>query len=61
MCLEQTLKSFYKLHNNYRYIGVFRMLSSLGLEKWSRKEHLAKNNYGLKLFPENITVCLTEM
>ena len=35
------------------------MLSSLGLEKRSSKERLAKNNDGLKLSLEDITVCLT--
>ena len=59
ICLKQNLKSIYKLHTNCRCIGVFRILSSLGLEKWSRKESLAKNNCGLELFLEDITICLT--
>ena len=29
--------------------------------KWSRKERLPKTNYGLELFPEDITICLTGM
>ena len=53
MCLKQNLKSIYKSHINYRYIEVFRILSSLDLEKWSRKERLAKTNYGLELFLVN--------
>ena len=35
------------------------MLSGLGLEKRSRKERPAKYNDGLKLYLEDITVCLT--
>ena len=27
--------------------------------KWSRKQRLAKHNYGLELFPKDITICLT--
>ena len=26
---------------------------------WSRKERIAKNNYGLELLPEDFTICLT--
>ena len=50
--LKQNLKSLYKLHNNCKYIGLFRMLPSIytGLGKSAYQ----KNNYGLDLFPEDI-------
>ena len=47
---ETEPKITYKLRNIYRYIAKHLT--------WSRKKRLATNDYGLELFPKDITICL---
>ena len=51
ICVKQNLKSLYKLHNNYRYIGLFRILPNIqnGLGKSVYEKIIMAGNYFRKI------------